>query len=357
MKLKLIVFLIFLLISSAYAENYTIKWGLAIPLSGEGAKAGVDIKRGFELALNDSKKNHITHEFIFEDSQYKNREAVTIAQKLLNLDKVDIVVALWNTADGVAPIAERYNKLHTSIRWNNNIAEKYKNTFTFESTYEDYSKNLAHLFKKLKFKTVSILSADVASWNLALNSFKKIARKENLQIINSQIYLPSENDFRALALKAVRKNPDIVLINDDGERIEELAKKIKIFNINQRITGYITSNIDLKLFEGEYFVSQMPIEKTFAKKFKSKYKEEVFLRAHLAYDMFNIVNQALKKFEKKPSTQELVKSLRKTGNYSGASGPIYNTDNGKVFRTQCEIMKIENSKIILADNIKAIKIN
>ena len=76
------------------AEEFTVRWGLVLPLSGSAARSGVDIKRGFEMAIKDLGDSRVKHELFIEDSQYDYKTSVTVAQKLISVDKVDILVAL-----------------------------------------------------------------------------------------------------------------------------------------------------------------------------------------------------------------------------------------------------------------------
>ena len=342
--LLIILTLLFSRISNA--EDFKIKWGVIAPLSGAVARAGIDVQRGFEMALADLEKGHVQHELLFEDSQYKNRDAVAAAQRLFAKD-VDIIVAMWETADSVAPLADKYNKLHASIRWNSDIADKFKNTFTFESTYEDYSNGFARLFKDLSLNKVAVLNSEDNGWNLALEAFKKAAIKEGITLTSVQSYLPTENDFNAYALLAVKNKPDVVLVNDIGDSLELITKTLRILNPKQRVTGYLDYPINLKLFEGEYFINQLGTNLDFAKRYEKKYGEPIYARAQLAYDMFSIISKTIDKFDKKPEIPLLVSKLKEFGSTKGMSGEISNTNNGKVFRTKCNRIQVVNGEKVL----------
>ena len=250
----------------------------------------------------------------------------------------------WDTADVVAPLAESYNRLHCSIRWNSNIAIKNPNTFTFESTYEDYSRSFTEIFKSLGHKKVSILNQESTGWNLAKASFIESAKANGIEILSQQDYLPDEKDFKVLALRAMQGKPDVILVNDIADNLELAAKQIYAINPDQSVTGYLDYPIDLGLFEGEHFVSQMPIDPDFAIRYKKEYGEPIYSRAHLAYDIVNIIDSVYKNFKKKPSTQDARTKLITFKKHNGMSGKIASTNNGKVFRTQTVHMKVENGK-------------
>lgn len=104
------------------AEGPALSVGLALPLSGDMARYGLDIQRGATMAKEELAKRGTEMVFISEDTQLVPRMAVTAAQKLINRDRVDVIVSLWDTAEAVAPIAEQKGVPHVSIRWNHRVA-------------------------------------------------------------------------------------------------------------------------------------------------------------------------------------------------------------------------------------------
>ncbi len=328
------------------AEDYSVKWGLVLPMSGPVAEFGVDIRRGIEMAAEERAQSHVKHEIIVEDSRFHNSITASAAQKLISVHDVDILVALWDTADVVAPIAESRDRIHASIRWNSDIAEKFKNTFTFESTYSDYAEHFARLFQKLGIKKVSVLCLESAGWFLSRDFFLKVAPKYDLEIVSNQEYLSTENDFRVLATRALKEDPDMIFVFDNGQNLETFTRAVRALNPEQRVTGYLGHPIDISLFEGEYFVDQLSLDPDFAKRFERRYGEPVRSRAHLAYDLFTAIANAYETFESKPSNEELREQIQKSEPFDGMAGKILPSMNGKVFRTETKTRKVENGERI-----------
>lgn len=73
-----------LLISSLIADP--VKVGVSTALTGEAAPFGMDIKNALTLVNNRIGKGR--YQFIFEDEKCENRAAVSVAQKLINIDKI-----------------------------------------------------------------------------------------------------------------------------------------------------------------------------------------------------------------------------------------------------------------------------
>ena len=105
----LVVIIVIIGISSSNTKqvfNGPIKIGLILPLTGDAADIGQAQKNAVELALEQLKDSNI--QLIFEDDRLQTNDAVTAAQKLVNVDKVDAIIGpSWSGAAlAVAPIAE-----------------------------------------------------------------------------------------------------------------------------------------------------------------------------------------------------------------------------------------------------------
>jgi branched-chain amino acid transport system substrate-binding protein len=88
-----------------------IKVGVSLALSGVGAPMSLDVKDG--LLFSNSHYFQNKYKLIFEDDQCDNAQAITVAQKLINLDKVKYALGfLCNTTLlATAPIYRRAGTL------------------------------------------------------------------------------------------------------------------------------------------------------------------------------------------------------------------------------------------------------
>ena len=81
-----VMFLSAVLFFSHNASADKLKVGVPTALTGEAAPFGMDIKNA--LTLMDERFGGGKYELIFEDERCENRAAVSVAQKLINIDKV-----------------------------------------------------------------------------------------------------------------------------------------------------------------------------------------------------------------------------------------------------------------------------
>ncbi len=98
-------------VSRKPAEKGPIKIGFISALTGGAAAYGETEKNVVELALkeiNDSGELNRKLEAVYEDGKCDGKEAVTAAQKLINIDKVKIILGGGCSSEtlGAAPLAE-----------------------------------------------------------------------------------------------------------------------------------------------------------------------------------------------------------------------------------------------------------
>ena len=90
-------------------KEEVIKIGVILPLTGNAAVYGLSAKEGIDLSLEDINNtggiNGKTIQMIYEDSQCDSTKAVSAAHKLINIDKVQIIIGhiCSNAAMAVVP--------------------------------------------------------------------------------------------------------------------------------------------------------------------------------------------------------------------------------------------------------------
>ena len=72
-------------------DDVKVKIGLMVPLSGDAAPYGESVKKAVELAVKELSLEEKV-ELVVEDSKCEGKEAVTVINKLISIDKVDAVI-------------------------------------------------------------------------------------------------------------------------------------------------------------------------------------------------------------------------------------------------------------------------
>ena len=99
-KIVLIVLVLALGAGILIAQKYwhdpnktSIKIGALLVLSGDGAAWGENAKKGIDMAFREWQRSHKDQsiEIIYEDTAGDAKQAVTAYQKLVNVDKIDVI--------------------------------------------------------------------------------------------------------------------------------------------------------------------------------------------------------------------------------------------------------------------------
>lgn len=99
----------------AHENMSNVKVGMITTLSGGGASLGIDVRDGFLLAVKIAQvEDHLT--VIIEDDQRKPDIAVTLADKMIQAEKVDLMTGIIfsNLAMAVVPAATAQGKFYLS---------------------------------------------------------------------------------------------------------------------------------------------------------------------------------------------------------------------------------------------------
>lgn len=322
-----------LLASSAAAAPIEVKIGATLPLTGRLAVAGQDARHGIELAAKQFSTEEVVLVPIFDDNQHDPKLAATSANKLLSVDKVNVLISMWDMADVVAPLTEQKRVPHLAVRWDPGITKKYRYTFTFESTYQSYIDSLLKLLKASAISTVSVLAEESQGWLLATEYLLKHASESEINVVGDERYLPAESNYRDVVLRALRNKPQTVILLSNPPHTEALLKTVKSLAPTQKVTGYFEI-IDPKLVAGVPFVAQFKVENWFAQRFKSAFGELPRSRAAQVYDMVHLIALAVTHTGKQPTPESLSAALSNFSSESGATGQLI-SNSDRVIESRC----------------------
>ena len=318
--------------SSSSAEPIAIKIGATLPLTGRLAIAGQDARKGIELALAEFSTPAVTLTAVFDDNQHDAKQAAASAQKLINIEKVDAIISMWDMADVVAPLAEQHKIPHLAVRWDPHITEKFNYTFTFESTYRSYVDSLIALLRKQGVASVALLSEEGQGWLLSSDYLLKQAPAGGISVVGDERYTPGSTDYRSVVLRTVRNHPDMVILLSNPPHTELLIKELCTSVPGQRFTGYFEI-IDPAIVEGIPFVAQFQVAPWFATKFQERYGEPPRSRAAQMYDIIHLL--ALSAASGKIPTPAAIESaLRELPAGDGAAGHLF-ANSPRVIESSC----------------------
>ncbi len=331
----------------ALAEQKPFRIGVVIPLSGDLAYVGDDIRRGMELAVADLNNENQVVELIFEDNQFTATKTVSAAKKLADQDNVDAFVSLWDMADLVAITAERKKIPHLSIRWNPEVARKNTYTFTLESTYESVVGSQIDLLQSIGVNRLAVVGSESKSPAIAADEAERRAKKAGLEVVYSKRVPSIDVSFNSIVSSAVASQPDVLMFHFFSPNIELALRKSQAYKTRLLRYGLFNEIPDNEkhLAEGLPFVRMYRASEWFKEKFRAEYGQDFLVRAPHAYDIVSLLTKgAMTAQEQSLSrTDAIVKYLHNVRDYEGASGKL-STNDSKSIETEVVWMIMEDAK-------------
>lgn len=363
-KWVFIMLLSCLVFAGAAAAADTIKIGLLAPLTGAAAADGLSVQNSVKLALERvnaeggllGKKV----ELITYDDRGDAKDAVALARKLIEQDKVAAVVggSYSQPSRAVAPIFQEEKipfvaayAVHPDITKAGNFC--FRNGFLGQ--VEGKSAGYAAV-KMLKAKRIALLTSDNDFGRTLAEGFKyymdKYA-KGQAAIVSQQVYPMAEKDFKAYLSKIKQDNPDLILASGYYFQTGPIVKQAREMGIKAHILG--EEGADSPKFveiagvpaaEGFVIVTNLnrddkrPEVKKFLSTYETRFKIEPDMVGASAYDAFMIICDAIKrsKSEKGPEIRAAIASIK---NFNGLTGEIkrFTTDGEVVKDVQVQIVK------------------
>lgn len=362
--------LIFLFISFNCVDKTSkeIKIGVIASLTGPIAPYGERLKEGSELAVKEiNQKGGIDGKFIkliIEDDKSTPNDAVLAMKKLVNVDKVPVIIGVIGSslAMAIAPIAENNKVVLLSTGAS---TPDYTNTgdYTFRnrSSAEQEVKKMAEVaFDIMKFRKIAVLYVDNDYGTSYKNVFIKRFEELGGTITLTESFSQGSADMRAQLSKIKPSSVDGIYLVAQAVEAVHVVKQAKELRINAQILSTIgveTANfLDLagEAAEGIIYSAASynpnsidPNVKHFEALYRSEYNRSADLFAATAYDAIHILANVIKNYGY--SSDEIKNGLYNVQNYSGVSGLTSFDKNGDVIKP-IAIKKIKNGKFIFLND-------
>lgn len=332
-----------------------VKIGIIYPQSGDGANFGAAAKNTVEIFTADlQKKNpHYNYQFIWEDNQLKLPQTVSAAQKLIGLDKVDVLITcLSNHGQAVSPIAEKNKVLHFSVATDPAVADG-KYNFIVATSPERETQKLVNELLKRRVKKIDAVIMNAQGPALIFDIFKKQAEKNGIKV--NQIFQSNagERDYRLIISKINDNKPDIIMVMLQMPEIDIFLRQLQQSGSKIPFTGIETFSYlrDKSLAEGMYYVDAAGPITGFIEKFQAQTGNDSTDYGEYLYAVLQILTnayEALPADYKSLPSQVSAKIIEITGGLETAIGPVNINKNG-VVDSDAVVKKIQNGKAVVVE--------
>ena len=345
-KHKILAILVTLIMSLTALAAENIKIGVVEPITGATGTFGQENKNGLMMAAEKLKKtSKKKFEIIVEDDKSEAIEATNAIRKLLNVDKVSVVIGEVTSSNtlAMAPIAQE-NKVPLFSPAATNVKVTQIGNFISRACFTDdfqgvvMAKFALDTLKKKKGLIIIDNSNDYSKGLAAafkaeyLKSGGKLATDENLT------YVQKDTDFQSLLRKVKRANPDVIFLPGYYQEVGLIIKQARALGINAPFLGGDGWDSP-KLFEiagpaiaGNYISSHFapddkdPKVQAFVKDYEKIYKTKPGAMAALGYDALGIVVDAINR-AKSTKSEDINTAILNTKNYPGVTGSITIDEN------------------------------
>lgn len=332
-------------------KNKEIKIGAILPLTGDLSSYGVDTKKALELAVMEINSNDLLNDkkvkIIIEDSQGSPRLATNAFNKLIEHDKVIGVLGPITSPEvlAIAPIANS-KQIPIISPSSTNVDITNAGDYVFRTINADNIETIAFAkFVKDKYRCIDIgIIANRASGTLSYaTSFENNYMDDNCEVVQKEIYQEGTKDFKEYILKLLNRNVNGIYISGVSMEIGTIVRQIREFDKDIILFSYQSAE-DKRVIEiaGEavdnmyYSTTTLPEiylgdkRKDFNKAFHKQYGYEPGIFSAEIYDGINVLYNAFYNSEKKGDP--VIKHLKGTKGYEGASGNITFDENGDVHK-------------------------
>lgn len=342
------------------------KIGVMLPLTGDAAAYGISEQRGIKIALDEiNAKGGINGrrlEAIYEDSKCNPKDGNAAAQKLVNIDKVKVIIggACSGETLGAAPIAEANKVVMISPSSSSPDVTK-AGDFIFRDYPSDAYAGIIsseYAYNDLKARKAALITETTDYAQGLRKVFKENFAKLGGEIVLDETYNPEDTEFRTQVTKVKSSGADVMyIVPQTPAKGLLLLKQIKEQGLTQPIvTAEVLIGKKLVQENKEDLDGMIGVELKFDDKspkaatLLSKYREtagedpEIPSFVATAYDATQLIADAISK--NGYDSEKIRDYLYAVKDYAGTAGKITIDSNGDPIM-EYSVKQARNGEIVI----------
>jgi branched-chain amino acid transport system substrate-binding protein len=350
-KTILLLILISMLLPAAlFAQTAEpIRVGVFLDITGATSIFGIPSRNGIKLAVDEINAaggiNGRRLKIFLEDNQGRPETSKEVAAKLINENKVHAIlgdVASSNSL-AVAPLVQEAEiPMITHASTNPRVTAV--GDYIFRTCFIDPFQGEAmakFAFNELKARRVAIFSDINSDYSKGLTeNFSQTFTQLGGKIVAKELYVQSDNDFKAQLYKIKSRKPDAVYLPGYFGQTGIIAKQARRLKMLMpllggdgwdapelwKLGGYALNN---SYITNHFAVDNpSPGVQDFIKKYEAEFNEKPDSLAALAYDSVYVLADALRRAG--TTDGDLLRdTIAQTKNISGVSGKIVQIDKNR----------------------------
>jgi len=239
--------------------------GASLPLT-IGGRSGLAAEKAIKYAVTEANKNlgnKYSYKVLVEDNQLSSKLIANIANKFINLDKVNATISIWGAPYNVMaeinkgcinPVVNLYGALGEQNRSSYDVGV----TSSLDNLTDAYLTSA----KSNNVKNVAILALDTSlAYNKIADGLEEKLEKNGIHVESSEKVKFGFEDYRSILTRLKNKNVDtyvLLLLVQDQFRF---LKQLKEMNMDSGVSITSIASWDemelseKKIFAGNWFVS------------------------------------------------------------------------------------------------------
>ena len=336
-----------LVFSCGPAAPKTVKFGVFEPLTGANAGGGALEVEGIKLAneLYPTVKvgdKEYKIELVIADNKSDKVEAANAAQRLVDKDKVHVVLGSWGSSLSMAagPIVKQAKTPAIALSATNPLVTK-GNEYYFRVCFLDPFQGTVmatYAFKDLKAKKAVIIREVSNDYSVGLAKFFSDAFElltgDTNAILAELNYNTGDTDFAAALTEIKKFKPDVIFAPGNFTESALIIKQARELGIKTAFLGGDTwetpefLDVGKAFVEGAvfstFFATEVPITETskvFLDAYRQKYNKEPAAVTALGFDGYLVARAAIEKAQSLDKVK-IRDAIAVTKDFPGAAGVI-----------------------------------
>lgn len=326
--------------------------GVILPLSGALSEYGVATRNGIELAKIENPTFFTDLDFIYEDSQWDAKTALSALDKLRSVDKVSLVFNWGNpTTEAVAPIAERYQLPLLAMSSDPKVTANRNFVIRSLNSGREFGHTLGSYLSKQGYKRIGIVIVANTYVEALFQGLKEIL-ESTAKVEVLERYNLSDQDFRAAVTKIRANKYDAIGIFLISGQVSNFYRQLSSQGVKIPSFGadFFESKSEIQAAQGGMtgaVFSNLDVTDQFRKNYVSRFTNDSQIAfAGNGYDMALILG---KLFNAQVLTaNEIMSKLKGAGSYDGVAGTFRLSEQSSDphFKYHIRVKRIEGDKVV-----------
>jgi branched-chain amino acid transport system substrate-binding protein len=312
----LIVLAVIVVLVNKPKDHSSIKIGVLAPLSGSSSIIGEKIQKGINDAVSEINKDGKLIEVVFEDNKNEAQAAISGAKKLLEIDKIDLLItSMSGPSLAIVPLVKEKNVPLIATAVYADVTPQYKNSLQFYISAKSEVDALLNFSKKEVLGKVGLLYL-VNDYGIAIKNGIETLKDQNISIL-SEGYAISDITFKTPIFKLISNKVDTIYAITFPHTASTIIKEIRELGFKGKIVTnapiYLNGLIGTSdVYDNTY--TSVPVGYTnrvkadsFEERFGNKYPTG---NIYIVYDILKIVGDEIKNGV---GINDLVNSITKKG--------------------------------------------